>query len=334
MFIGVDIGGTTTKFGIFSSKCELLEKCQVRTDLTGEGENILPNIAKQIRKKMEERHLEIESVKGIGIGIPGPVDDKGYVSKCVNLHWNHVPIPEQMSLYFPGCVIAAENDANIAAFGEWKQGAGKGYRSMILVTLGTGVGGGVILDNQIWSGAKGMAGEIGHISVNSEETKQCNCGGYGCVDQYASATGIVRKMYELLQTSTKKSLLRQEIQLNAKVICDAAVEGDVLANLCMEYCMGALGKGLSYVSHIIDPEIYLIGGGVSKAGAIILGYIEKEYRKHMHLGAQDKPIVSAKLGNDAGIIGAAYLAAEERKRQYGQNTDIWRSDKTEDKSRI
>ena len=314
MFIGVDIGGTATKFGVFSLKCELLEKWQVQTDLSGEGQNILPNIAKQIKKKMEERHLEIGSVKGIGIGIPGPVNENGYVSKCVNLHWNHVLIPEQMSHYFPGCVIAAENDANIAAFGEWKQGAGKGYRSMMLVTLGTGVGGGIILDGQLWIGTKGMAGEIGHISVNSEETQKCNCGGCGCVDQYASATGIVREMDELLQTSTKKSVLRKEIQLNAKVICDAAVKGDILANLCLERCMGALGKGLSYVSHIIDPEIYLIGGGVSKAGTIILDYIEKEYRKHMHLGGKNKPIVSAKLGNDAGIIGAAYLAAEERKR--------------------
>lgn len=316
VFIGVDVGGTTTKFGIFSNQLEMIQKWSIKTRLSEQGNYIVPDIAAQITEVLKEKNIKASEIQGIGIGIPGPVDEDGYVSKCVNLHWNKFHVINEMKRYFKECLVVAENDANIAALGEYFKGKGKGYNSLMLVTLGTGVGGGIIINGKIWSGCHSLAGEIGHIMVREGENEFCNCGGRGCIDQYASATGIEREMRHLL--STGKITDYPE----TKAICEAAKTGDELARRCLRRCMEALGKGLACVSHILDPEIYLIGGGVSKAGGIIVDYIQSGYKRYMYLGGKETKIDIAGLGNDAGITGAACLAAQKKRGTYEKKSDL------------
>lgn len=307
---GVDIGGTEIKTGMFSEDCRLIEKWSVKTDLSDQGSHIIEDVAAGIRAHMEQRGISSEDVLGIGMGIPGPVDPSGYVKKCVNLNWNEFDPVAELTKYFPNCAVAAGNDANVAALGEYYQGGGAGSSSMMMVTLGTGVGGGVIIDGKIIIGAHGLAGEIGHVAMNPEETQNCNCGNKGCVDQCASATGIVRYAKRMLKEEETPSALRNIEELTAKDVCDCAKAGDDLAGRCIERCMEPLGLGLVCFSHAFDPEVYVIGGGVSNAGDLIVEAVKKGYRKHMYLLSEGADIRLATLGNDAGIIGACMLAAK------------------------
>ena len=188
---GVDVGGTTIKMGFFETDGKLLDKWEIKTDTTNGGENILSDIAKSIDNKLAQEGISKSDVQGIGVGVPGPVNSKGVVLKCVNLGWGVFNVEEALS-NLTGLMVKAGNDANVAALGEMWQGAGKGSEDMIMVTLGTGVGGGIIVDGKVIAGANGAGGEIGHITVNEDEIEACNCGQYGCLEQYASATGIVR----------------------------------------------------------------------------------------------------------------------------------------------
>lgn len=312
VFFGVDIGGTQIKIGYFSQEGELLHKWAVNTDLADCGTRIIPAIAQEIRSYSAEHGIEQEQIGGIGMGIPGPVDCDGHVKVCVNLNWRNFNPVKEMEKALPGVYAAAENDANLAALGEYYKGAGKKYSSMMLVTLGTGVGGGIVLDGKVLSGAHGIAGEIGHITTHQEEYEKCNCGNVGCVDQFASATGMVRIMKNLIEFSETPSKLQEKEELTAKDICDSAANGDVLAAECLEICMGALGEGLAVFSHAFDPEAYIIGGGVSKAGQLIIDAIEKEYKKHLFLIDRGADIRLAALGNDAGIIGGYILAEKQQ----------------------
>lgn len=306
VFFGVDIGGTGIKFGAFDENGQLLEKWSLPTDLSDSGKKIIPDVAKSIRTYIDNMTGSYE-ISGIGMGIPGPVDKSGYVKTCVNLHWTEFNPVEELKKEFPSVLIAAGNDANVAALGEYYKGAGKEYSSMMLITLGTGVGGGIVIDGNVLLGANGLAGEIGHISGGVEETEKCNCGNVGCIDQFASATGIVRIMKKLLNEHDIFSKLRNTENLTAKDVCMAAEQGDALALQCIDICMGALGTGLAYFSHAFDPEAYVIGGGVSKAGNLIINSIKKAYLKKMFLMKKGADIKVATLGNDAGIIGACML---------------------------
>ena len=306
---GVDIGGTDIKTGMFSEDCQLIEKWSVSTDLSEHGKFIIPAVATGIREHMAIHNMKPEDVIGIGMGIPGPVDPHGYVKKCVNLNWKEFDPVAELAAYFPDCTIAAGNDANVAALGEYYQGGGAGSSSMMTVTLGTGVGGGVIMDGKIIIGAHGIAGEIGHIPMNRKEILTCNCGNKGCVDQCASATGIVRYARQMMEASEEPSKLREIENLTSRDVCDCAKEGDTLALCCIETCMEPLGAGLACFSHAFDPEVYVIGGGVSNAGDLIVEAIRKGYKEHMYL-SEGADIRLAKLGNDAGMIGACMLAAK------------------------
>lgn len=311
MIFGVDIGGTNIKIGRFDSDGELLEKWLVKTDLSDCGKKIVPLVAECIEKNIVQAGLEKKDVKGIGMGIPGPVDLNGYVKKCVNLNWNDFNPVEELRNFFPDCVIRAGNDANVASLGEYCKGAGKDASSMMMVTLGTGVGGGVIIDGKIIIGAHGIAGEIGHIAVTEMEEK-CNCGNRGCIDQCASATGIVKTAKKILEECEEPSRLRELAVLTSKDVCGLAKEKDALAVQCIERCMYPLGKGLAYFSHAFDPEVYVIGGGVSLAGDIIIEAVRKGYEDNLFLLRKGADIRLAELGNDAGIIGACALAAKEQ----------------------
>lgn len=307
---GVDVGGTTVKLGLFNAEGALLDKWEIPTVTENNGAAILPDVAKSITDKMEEKGLKEAEVAGIGIGVPGPVDRDGLlVGRAVNLGWDSVDIPKALNAYIKVPVKAA-NDANIAAFGEQWQGGGKGYENMVAVTLGTGVGGGIIVDGRLLAGATGAGGEIGHLHLQDGESESCNCRNRGCLEQYASATGIVRLAKRRLAEDEKPSMLR-EGEITAKAVFDAVKAGDGVAIQVAERFGEYLGKGLAIVSAVVNPEVFVIGGGVSKAGEILLSFVEPNFQKYAFPQCRGAKFVLARLGNDAGIYGAAALVLSE-----------------------
>ncbi len=307
---GVDIGGTTCKIGLFETTGQLLEKWEIPTNTQEAGKNILPNIASSLQKKMEERNIEKEEIEGIGVGLPGPVCADGSVPVCVNLGWKNMHVAKEMETLMKGIMVKAGNDANVAALGEMWQGGGKGCKQVVMVTLGTGVGGGIIMDEKIVAGANGAGGEIGHMTVNSHETIPCNCGRKGCLEQYASATGITRLAKERLAQEHKESLLDKAEEISAKTVFDAYKEQDKVAEEIVEKFARILGRALSNIACVVDPEVFVIGGGVSKAGEVLLEAIEKHYRKVAFSSCKDTKFALASLGNDAGIYGCMKLVLE------------------------
>lgn len=303
---GVDIGGTTVKLGLFNKAAELLDKWEIPTVKVNGGEQILPDVAKSILKKMEEKGIAKSDIIGIGVGAPGAVDEEGtMVGGAVNLGWGVLNIPQILKEYLDVPVKAA-NDANVAALGEMWQGGGKGHRNIVAVTLGTGVGGGIIVEGKILTGATGAGGEIGHIHMEDNETELCGCKKKGCLEQYASATGIVRLAKRRLAEDDKPSCLR-EGEISAKTVFDGVKAGDEVAIEIAERFGNYLGKGLAMVACTVNPEVFVIGGGVSKAGEILLSFIKPSFEKYVFSPCKKVEFALAKLGNDAGIYGAAAL---------------------------
>ena len=305
---GVDVGGTTVKMGLFTTEGDLLDKWEIPTRTEHGGESVLPDIASSIREKLTERAIAAQDVEGIGIGVPGPVDGDFTVHKCVNLGWGVLNLKKAMNDLLPEIPnVAAGNDANVATLGDLWKGGGKGRRSAVMVTLGTGVGGGVVVDHQIVAGIRGGAGEVGHMTVNPAEVVPCACGKYGCLEQYASASGIVRMAKAMLSECEKPSALRGMEQFTSKEICDLARGGEKMACEIIDRFGDYLGRAFSYVSCTVDPDVFIVGGGMSRAGDIIIDAISKCYRKYAFHVSTSTPIVLAKLGNDAGIYGCAKL---------------------------
>jgi glucokinase len=302
---GVDIGGTTVKIGLFTTEGELLEKWEIKTRTENHGEAILPDVAESLQNKMQEKNIRKSEVDGIGIGIPAPVMEDGVVQKTANLGWGYKEVTREMK-ELTGLPVAAGNDANMAALGEMWLGAGKGQKNMIMVTLGTGVGGGIIVNGKPLAGSHGAGGEIGHFCVNEEETETCGCGNTGCLEQYASATGISRLARRRLERDDSPSSLRGS-EISAKAVFDALKEGDAVAKEIVEEFGSYLGHALAAIAVITDPSVIVIGGGVSKAGEILLEYVEKYFHEKAFFANQDTRFVLAQLGNDAGICGAAKL---------------------------
>ena len=305
---GVDLGGTTVKMGLFDTDGNVSDKWEIVTDKTNNGEKILPDIADSIKGKMAERGIAATDVCGVGIGVPGPVDSKGVIYKAANLGWGVFNVSETLSnlLSLP---VKTGNDANVAALGEMWKGGGAGFSSIVAVTLGTGVGGGIIIDGKVLAGATGAGGEIGHIHVNDDETECCGCGNKGCLEQYSSATGITRLANKYLAESKKKSVLRSG-EVSAKTVFDAIKEGDPLACEIADKFGEYLGKGLASIACVVNPEAFVIGGGVSKAGPVLLDYVQKYYLPYTFHGDRDVKFCLATLGNDAGIFGAAKMVLE------------------------
>lgn len=303
---GVDIGGTTVKIGLFDMEGNVQDKWEIPTVKDNEGDFILPDIARSLLGKMKEKGIGQEELAGIGVGAPGAVDKEGnLVGGAVNLGWKPFNIPKALNAYID-VPVKAVNDANAAAYGEMWQGGGKGCSNMVAVTLGTGVGGGIIVDGNILTGAAGGGGEIGHIHIDDEETESCGCKNKGCLEQYASATGIVRLAKRRLERDDAPSVLR-EGDLSAKTVFDAVKDGDPVANEIAKQFGAYLGKGLANVANIANPEIFVIGGGVSKAGEILISLVEPEFQKYVFPACGKVKFTLAKLGNDAGIYGAAGL---------------------------
>lgn len=300
---GVDVGGTTVKLGLFDVEGNVLDKWEIPTRTQENGTLILPDVAESIREKMKQ--MDRESIIGVGIGAPGPIDGEGVVHRAVNLGWGTFSIKETLEdlLNMP---VMAGNDANVAALGEMWMGGGQGCKDLVVVTLGTGVGGGIIINGKILTGATGAAGEIGHIHVQDGEEDTCGCGNHGCLEQYSSATGITRLANKLLKSTKKDSVLRNG-EVSAKAVFDAVKEKDELAMQVAEQFGEYLGNALSSIAAVVNPEAFVIGGGVSKAGEILLDYIRPYYQKNVFHGSRDAKFKLATLGNDAGIYGAAKL---------------------------
>ena len=302
---GIDIGGTTVKCGLFSVKGDILDKWEIPTRTENNGVNILPDVAAAIDAKIQEKGIARDAIAGVGLGIPGPVNEDGAVICAVNLHWGYVELEKELEK-LTGLTVKAGNDANVAALGEMWKGGGAGYHNVVMVTLGTGVGGGIIVNGKIVTGTHGAGGEIGHVHVEDDETLSCNCGNQGCLEQYASATGVVRLANRMLAATDKASVLRNE-EVTAKAVFDAVKAGDELAMEVAEKFGKYLGTALAVIAGVVDPEVFVIGGGVSKAGKILLDYVEKYYKKYVFQGSRDCAFALAELGNDAGICGAAKL---------------------------
>lgn len=306
---GVDIGGTTVKLGLFDNLGNVLDKWEIPTRTENGGVNILPDIAESVRDKMAEKAIHRDDVAGVGVGAPGPVDGDGVIHKAVNLGWGEMNLKKELSALLDGMRVEGGNDANVAALGEMWKGGGQGYRNLVAVTLGTGVGGGIIINGRIMTGATGSGGEIGHIHVEDHESEACGCGNYGCLEEYASATGITRLANRKLQASDKDSVLRQG-EVSAKTVFDAVKAGDALAVEIAEQFGEYLGKGLAVIAGVVNPEIFVIGGGVSKAGEVLFEYIRPAFDRTVFHGCKDTKFALATLGNDAGIYGAAKMVLD------------------------
>ena len=303
---GVDIGGTTIKVGFFEISGKLLDKWEIKTQTTNGGSNILSDIAKAIDNKLAQEAIRKEDVLGIGIGVPGPVLGNGVVNRCVNLGWGVLNVAEELGA-LTGLSVKVGNDANVAALGEMWQGGAKGCKDVIMVTLGTGVGGGIIVDGKVVAGFNGAGGEIGHITVNPDEIEVCNCGQYGCLEQYTSATGIVRMAKRKLAKSSDDTTLRRFEALSAKDIFDEAKAGDEIAKELVDEVGEILGSALSNMVCVVNPEIIVIGGGVSKAGAILVDTIREHFQGNSFHACRDTRFALASLGNDAGIYGCMQM---------------------------
>ena len=280
---GVDVGGTTVKMGFFETSGELLDKWEIKTDTSDNGKAVLPDIAQAIDNKLAQEGISKSDVEGVGIGVPGPVRSDGVVNGCVNLGWGVINVAEELGAQ-TGLKVKVGNDANVA-----------------------GLGGGIIVDGHVVAGYNGAGGEIGHITVNHDEIEPCNCGQYGCLEQYTSATGIVRMAKRKLAKTQDATKLRDYKDITAKDIFDVAKEGDEVALGLVDEVGEILGSTLSNIACVTNPEVIVIGGGVSKAGQILIDTIQKHFKESCFHACRDTRFELAQLGNDAGIYGAMQL---------------------------
>jgi glucokinase len=306
---GIDIGGTTVKIAFFDCKGILLNKWEIKTNTANGGNAILPDIAASVKNYLIERNIPAEQIIGIGVGVPGPVDDNGIVNKCVNLGWGKVDLQKELTA-LTGFPVKAGNDANVAALGECWCGAARGYENVVLATLGTGIGGGIIVKGKIVNGVHGAGGEIGHIVLEKEETEACGCGKYGCAEQYCSATGVVRVANRFLTEYADASVLRMLEKMECKDVFEAAEKGDAAAQVILERVYSYLGLFLANICCVTDPDVILLGGGVSKAGKPLVDGAMKYFQKYAFHACRSTKIILAELGNDAGAYGAWKLALD------------------------
>lgn len=320
VLFGVDIGGTAIKFGIFDEKGKLHKDWEVPTDCSDKGAHILQQIALSIESVIQKVGMEHSQIAGIGLGVPGPVLESGVVVKAPNLGWQERNVKEELE-ELSGLRVETANDANAAALGEIWAGGAKGCENLVLITLGTGVGGGIVLGGRLLYGNNGGGGEFGHMCVEPKETEVCGCGRRGCLEQYTSATGVVRIARTCARKAdgqkvqeTGKIILAgrpiPEEDLTAKDVWDAVGAGDSIACETAEIFGEKLGFALANLAAVLNPEQFLFGGGMSRAGEVMLPYIEKNYEKYVYEPCRKVKFGFAALGNQAGIYGAARLVCE------------------------
>jgi len=308
IYIGVDLGGTTIKTGICDENGALLRTYEGPTGLEHGAEAVLERIAEYVRTLVRESGFEWDQVAGIGAGIAGFMDiPAGFVKLSPNLGWRNVPVKTILEQKL-GKTVKIDNDANVAALGEAWSGAGAGIPNVVCYTLGTGVGGGIIINGRIYQGFSGMAGELGHMAVVADlEAIGCGCGKTGCLETVSSATGIIRMAKDAVERGDQTSLA-SVAEITAKDVFDAAKAGDGVAMRIIQRAAYYLGKSMALVAVVVNPQRFIVGGGVSRAGDILFDAIRENFRKFAPESAQDGvDIVPAKLGNDAGVVGAAGL---------------------------
>lgn len=305
---GIDIGGTTVKIGSLSQEGKILDKWEIPTRTEENGKYILEDIADSVKNFVAYKKIDIADVIGAGMGVPGPIRDDGTVLKCVNLGWGVFNCAQSLSDLL-GIPVKAGNDANVAALGEQWQGGGKGHDNLVMVTLGTGVGGGIILNGKILAGVHGAGGEIGHMNIVAPEDciGTCGCGNVGCLEQVASATGIVKLAKRLVNETDTPTCLRDLKEITSKDVMDAAKNGDAAAESIIDKMAGYLGTALASICAVVDPEIVVIGGGVSKAGQYLVNKIQAAFIPKAFHAVRDTEFSLATLGNDAGMVGAARM---------------------------
>jgi len=306
---GVDIGGTTVKIALFDETGNLLDKWEIPSVTENEGAAILPDTASSIKKYMREHDLQVQNVIGIGVGVPGPVDDAGVVNECQNLGWGVFNVREVLE-ELTGFPVLVGNDANVAALGECWKGGGKGCDNLVMATFGTGVGGGIILDGKPINGVHGAAGEIGHMVLDARETEACTCGKRGCTEQYCSATGVVRLAKRYLAARDCPSSLRSLERITAKDVFDAANAGDVAAKEILEEVYDYMGQFLGTLCAVIDPEVVVMGGGMSRAGQQLVDGANRYFPRYAFPATKTVRFALATLGNDAGAVGAFKLVLD------------------------
>jgi glucokinase len=306
-WVGIDVGGTTIKGAAVWEDGRIAARGE-RDTLPDKGTAYVLDVMAQLaRDVVEAAGWKWDDVSGVGVGVPAFIDfAAGTVERAVNLFWYDVPLVEEMSKRLDGKPIAIENDANAAALGETWIGGGKGFRDALCVTLGTGVGGGIVVDNKIVHGSNGMAGEIGHITIDPNG-RHCNCGRYGCLETISSATGFVAETQARIEQG-RETVLKNEGHLSTRIIFDAAEGGDLVAKEVVDYGIDRLGFALSNMCITLNPQVIVIGGGVSAAGDALLLPLRDAFQKYtLPRVFEGTTINLAQLGNDAGVIGAALL---------------------------
>ena len=304
--VGIDIGGTKINLGIVDEQGKITDSCRIPTNAKQEPELTVQEIVKTLKKILKKNGLTLQDITFIGAGVPGTVNTStGLVSYCPNLSWFDIPIGDLFERYM-GRKVVVEQDSRNAALAEKLFGAGKGCDNILCVAVGTGIGGGIIIDGKPLVGAHGAGGEIGHLCGNYEETDHCGCGNTGCLEQYASATGITRLANIRLAKDDARSVLREQ-EVSAKTVFDAVKAGDAVAEEIAEEFGKYLGHAMANLAAVADPSAIVIGGGVSKAGEILIEYVEKNFKERAFFANKDTEFVLATLGNDAGICGAAKL---------------------------
>ncbi|MCR5835010.1 MAG: ROK family glucokinase [Lachnospiraceae bacterium] len=302
---GIDVGGTTVKMGFFETSGKLIDKWEINTNTDNYGENILADICDAMDRELAKQEVSLDDIEGVGIGLPGPITADGTVIQCVNLGWGTFNVEEKLSSMYHGIKVKAGNDANVAALGEAWQGGGKDFNSLVMITLGTGVGGGIIIDGKILTGATGGAGEVGHMHVAYDETDFCNCGRKGCLEQKASATGIVKEAKRYMERTDAPTKMRDFANITAKDVFDLAKDGDEGALAVVDEMSKYLGLAMAHIAVVVNPDAFIIGGGVSKAGQFLLDSVKVKYRESCFGPCGEAALRLATLGNDAGMYGAA-----------------------------
>jgi glucokinase len=306
---GVDIGGTTVKLGLFTAEGELLSDWEIKTRTENRGENILPDVAEAIALKMKEENISKDEVLGVGLTAPGPVLKDGTIKGAVNLGWGTFNLSKTLS-DLTGLKVESGNDANVAALGELWKGGGMGYSDIMMVTFGTGLGGGLILNGRIHTGANGAAAEIGHIPFcePEDEPDTCGCGKRGCLEQYTCANGAVHVAKRYLDEHPDEACgLRNIPNFTSKDIFDLVKAGDKTACKIAEKIYRNIGRGMAMISAVTDVEAFVFGGGMSKTGQMLIDGVRKYYVDYAFPACRNTDFKLATLGNKAGIYGAAKL---------------------------
>lgn len=312
--IGIDLGGTNIAAGVVTQEGRLLSKCSLPTGAGRPADEIVRDMARAVQLSLEQAGVERECVSALGVGVPGAVDARrGMVLRTTNLDWRLLPLGDQLQM-LTGFPVYLGNDADCAALGEVYAGAARDYDSAVMITLGTGVGGGIVAHNRVFEGWNGGGTEAGHIPLILGG-EPCGCGNRGCFEAYASATALIRQTKTAMQAHPDSALWQlcpEPDRVNAKTPFDAALLGDETARAVLDRYEEYLAAGIGGIVNLLRPQAVILGGGVSNQGEFLLAPVREKLRKYCYASEFIAPpvLLRAALGNDAGIIGAALLGLD------------------------